>query len=163
MAWLDAFVLGVMLVCFVVGAWRGLVSEVFALIGWGVGFFAAHLFGEPVGEMLKPWVSDVTLRWLGGCAIVVVFVLILSALLRWLLRALVNATGLGPIDRVLGASFGLAKGVAIVLLGAVLAGLTVLPREAGWQEAHMAMPLETAVMAIKPKLPEGLAKRLRYR
>ena len=45
----------------------------------------------------------------------------------------------------------------------MLAGLTPLPREPVWRNAVLSAPLETAVTAMKPLLPEGLAQRIRYR
>src|SRR6266436_4735140 len=52
---------------------------------------------------------------------------------------------------------------ASVLVIVVLAGLTPLPREPFWSNALLSKPFETAAQALRPYLPEGLARRLRYR
>jgi membrane protein required for colicin V production len=63
----------------------------------------------------------------------------------------------------LGALFGLARGVLLLLALVMLAGLTPLPRQSWWRQALFAPPLETAVVALKPWLPAALAQRLQYR
>jgi membrane protein required for colicin V production len=45
---------------------------------------------------------------------------------------------------------------------ALAAGLTAVPREPFWREAKLAPPLETAAIAVKPYLPAALADRVRY-
>jgi membrane protein required for colicin V production len=83
--------------------------------------------------------------------------------LRWLATLLLKASGLRPLDRVLGALFGVARGALVVLVLVLLAGLTPLPQQQWWRQALFAPPLETAVLAVMPWLPPELAKRIRYR
>ena len=45
----------------------------------------------------------------------------------------------------------------------LLVGIGGFAKEAWWREASLSAPLETAVTASRPWLPEPLAKRLRYR
>jgi membrane protein required for colicin V production len=75
----------------------------------------------------------------------------------------VRASGLGPADRALGGVFGLVRGLIIVLVIVLLAGLTPLPREPFWRGALLSGPFETAALTLRPYLPEGLSRRLRYR
>jgi membrane protein required for colicin V production len=98
-----------------------------------------------------------------GFLAVFVAVLVLFALARWLLSLLLKAVGLAPLDRVLGAVFGIARGVLVVWIGVLLAGLSALPQQAWWRQAVLSPPLETAVLAAKPWLPPDLAKRIHYR
>jgi membrane protein required for colicin V production len=74
-----------------------------------------------------------------------------------------RAIGLGPLDRFLGAVFGIARGVLVVAATVLVGGLTALPQQAWWRDAWLAPPFETAVLAIKPWLPPAVAKRIKYR
>jgi membrane protein required for colicin V production len=69
---------------------------------------------------------------------------------------------LGGLDRVLGAVFGAARGLLIVLAAALLAGLTSAPRQAFWRDSVSGPLLARGVVAIKPLLPQTLTERLRY-
>jgi len=88
--------------------------------------------------------------------------LVVTTLATFLLSKIVAATGLGNLDRLLGALFGLARGLVIVLAFALLAGLTSLPLQRIWTDSASGSQLEQAALALKPWLPPAFAERLRY-
>ena len=45
----------------------------------------------------------------------------------------------------------------------LVAGMTPLPNAVWWRDAMLAPPLETVIIAAKPRLPADAAKRIRYR
>ncbi|MDO9602618.1 MAG: CvpA family protein [Rhodocyclaceae bacterium] len=164
---IDFVVIGVVLLSLAVGAWRGMVSEILALVAWVVAFLAARTWATPAGGWLATGLADPLAEPLtqqvAGFVAIFVAVLILFALARWVVSLLLRAVGLAPLDRVLGSLFGVARGVLVVWVGVLLAGLTALPQQQWWRQAVLAPPLETAVLAAKPWLPPELAKRIRYR
>jgi membrane protein required for colicin V production len=96
-------------------------------------------------------------------ALVVVAVLLFVSLLRFLLREMLKAVGLRATDRFFGAIFGIARGLAIAFVAVLLGGLAGMAREPWWANALFAPPLETAVIAAKPWLPEVVASRIHFR
>ena len=159
----DYAVLGVLACSVMLGLWRGVVSEILALAAWVVAFLAARVAGEEVANLLTRWIGEPVLRMAVGYATVVVGVLLVFALARLLLRLLLKAAGLGVLDRMLGGAFGVVRGMLIVLLAVMVAGLTPLPKAEWWREARLAPPLETMVLATRPWLPADAARRIRYR
>jgi len=159
----DWVALAVVAASLLLGLWRGVVSEILALVAWVAAFFAARQFGGDAGGLLTRWVADPAIAAAAGYAAVFVGVLLAFGAARLLLSMLLRAVGLGLLDRLLGSVFGVARGVAIVLAGVMLAGMTSMPKEQWWREAVLAPPLETAVVAAKPWLPSDVAKRIRYR
>lgn len=164
---IDFVVIGVVLLSLAVGAWRGMVSEILALVAWVVAFLVARTWATPAGGWLATGLADPLaeplMQQVAGFVAIFVAVLILFALARWVVSLLLRAVGLAPLDRVLGSLFGVARGVLVVWVGVLLAGLTALPQQQWWRQAVLAPPLETAVLAAKPWLPPELAKRIRYR
>ncbi|KAF7600524.1 MAG: colicin V production protein [Candidatus Dactylopiibacterium carminicum] len=159
----DLIFLVLMLLSIAVGLWRGLISEVFALLGLFVALFAAWelaWFCVPLMSALR--IAD-WLQWPLAFLVVFMLVLLLLGLLRFLLRGLLSIAGLSPMDRGLGALFGAARGLLLAVLAVAVAGMTDLPREPWWKTAKLAPPLETAVIAAKPWLPPELGKRIKYR
>jgi membrane protein required for colicin V production len=75
---------------------------------------------------------------------------------------LVRAVKLGFVDRVLGLAFGLARGLLIVLIAVLLAGLTRLPENRGWRDAMLSQPLEVLALSVRSYLPADLARKIRY-
>lgn len=159
----DYLVLGIIGVSLLLGLWRGVVSEMLALAAWVLAFFAARMGADTVAGWMKHSITDPMIRQGAAIVAIVVVVLLLVALVRFLLRELLKAIGLGVTDRMLGAVFGVLRGVAIALVLVLAGGLTTLPRQVWWQDAMLAPPLETAVIASKPWLPADVAKRIRYR
>lgn len=159
----DYAVIGLVVLSLLVGVWRGVVSEILALVAWVVAFVAARTWSVQAGEMLRFGLSDPAWQHVAGFVTVFVVVLILFALVRWILSLLLSAVGLAPLDRLLGAVFGVARGVLAAWVAVLLAGFTALPQQQWWRQAVLAPPLETAVLAAKPWLPPDLAKRIRYR
>lgn len=159
----DYVVLGVVGISMLLGGWRGVVSEILALVAWVVAFLAARTWAVAAGEIVAAEMAEPFLRQIIGFLVVFVLVLIAFGLTRWLISLLLKAVGLRPLDRLLGAMFGIARGALVVWVGVLLAGLTAIPQQVWWRQAALAPPIETAVLAARPWLPPELSRRIRYR
>lgn len=162
MTWLDYVVLAVLLISIAWGIWRGLVREVVSILGWVIAFLAANLFAGPVGEALPEAFHTAELRLAVAFVGIFIVSLVVTSLLGLLLSKAMHAVGLESLDRVLGAVFGVARGVLLVLAAALLAGLTPLPRSPAWRESILGPPVTDTARALKAYLPRSFAERLRY-
>jgi len=158
----DYVVLVVAGASLLLGVWRGLASEMLALAAWVVAFFAGRTAAGDVGAAFTKILPDPTARYVVGFAAVFLGVLVLFAVLRLALRGVLAAAGLGMLDRALGAVFGAARALVLLVAAVLVGGLTSLPQEPWWREALTARPLELAVVATKPYLPQTLAKRIKF-
>lgn len=159
----DYVLLAIVVLSALVGLWRGLVSEVVALLAWIVALGAAWLYASNVASMLGSYIAEPAWRQVAGFALIFVGVLLLAAILRFLLRELLRAAGLGPADRMFGTLFGVARGLAIAFVLVLVGGMLGMAKEPWWAGSLFAPPLETAVIASKPWLPEVVAERIRFR
>jgi membrane protein required for colicin V production len=162
MTWLDYAVIGVFVVSLAAGAWRGLVREVLSILGWVIAFLAANLFAGPLGPAMPDAIPSPELRIAAAFVAVFIASLFATALIGLLLSKIVKAAGLGGVDRMLGAVFGAARGLLIVLAGTLLAGLSSVPQQAYWRESASGPILTRAAETLKPLLPQSFAERLRY-
>ena len=162
MATFDYVVIGIVTISLVLGLWRGVVSELIALMAWVTGFMAALEFGADAGHAVFAGLTDPALRVLAGCVLVFVGVLVAMSVIRLAVRSMVKALGLSLSDRLLGMFFGLARGVLLVMMLVAAGGMTSAPQQLWWKEAALAPPLETAVLVAKPWLPDDLAKKIRF-
>ncbi len=158
----DYAVMIAMAVSVLLGAWRGVVSEILALAAWVVAFFVTRAEAPLAARWLAGQIAEPGMRLAVAYLVIFVGVLLLFGIARMLLSRLLSAVGLGLMDRLLGAFFGVLRGVLVVMAGVMVAGMTTLPRETWWQEAVLAPPLETAVLAVKPWLPAEAVKRIRF-
>ena len=142
--------------------WRGFVREVLALLSWILAFWLAKLFAAVVAGWLPSSWSHQGLRIaIGFVAVMLVSVLVLS-LISMLIVHLVKVAGLTASDRMLGAVFGLLRGVFIVVILVLLGGMTAEPREPYWRHALLSRPLEKMALWAKPWLPEDIARRVSF-
>lgn len=162
MTWFDYAVFAVLGFSFLIGVLRGLMRELISLAGWVAAFVLATVFSGEVARWMPESLGPLLAGLLAFLA-VFIGVLLVAFFIGLILSMLLRAAGLGVADRMLGAAFGFVRGVVIVLVAVMLAGLTPLPREAPWRQAMLSGPFETAVLALKSYLPDGLAQRLKYR
>lgn len=156
----DWVLLAVLLVSVVVGAWRGLVYEVLSLLSWVAALVVAQWFAADMGERLPLGGASETVRYLAGFACVFLGTLVLCLLLIQLLKKFISAVGLRPIDRALGAVFGLVRGVLLLLVLVLLVSRSPVQRSAGWQESVGVKWLGNAVKIVVPMLPADIARYL---
>lgn len=159
----DYFFLAVLGLSAAVGLWRGLVSEIMALVAWLAALFAAWRYADEAADLLAGMIAEPAWRQIAGFALIFVAVLLLATFLRFLLRELLRAAGLGATDRFFGALFGLVRGLVISFAVVLIGGLVGVSRESWWASAMFSPPLETAVIAAKPWLPDAVADRVRFR
>lgn len=117
--WILLAVLGLSLL---LGMWRGIVQEVLSLVGWGAAFYVSQMYAPLAAAWLPMEGSSQMLRYAAGFVVVFVAVLIATVLVSWVVKKLVSAVGLGPLDRLLGSLFGLMRGVVILLPKPLLPG-----------------------------------------
>lgn len=142
------------------GAWRGLVYEVLSVLGWAVSFYAAQYFAPLVSGWLPMQSSGDAVRYAAAFVLVFVAAVFTAGLLASLLKKLTEAIGLRPIDRTMGAAFGLVRGVIFLLAASVVVGMTDLKQSPWWQDSKGAPVLTATLNGLKPVLPEQFAKYL---
>ena len=162
MTWFDYAVIAIIALSVLLAVFRGVVREITALAGWAAALILSGLFAQELAQWLPAALSPM-LRAVIAYLVIFLGVLLLSGLAGVLLAKLFRVAGLGFTDRAVGALFGFVRGVLIVFVGVMLAGLTGLPKEPFWREAVLSGPVETAVLAARPALPKDLAQRIRYR
>lgn len=141
---------------------RGVIRELIALVTWIVGLIAA-IEGAGALADLAPWLNvPPEAKQALAFAVILIGVMILGAVVSRMLSSVVRAIGLGFTDRLLGAAFGVARGVAIVVLFALVAGVTALPKRDWWQNSALGQPLAQAALALKPYLPRAWAEKLDF-
>src|SRR5262245_60839936 len=130
------------------GIIRGLVREVLSLVAWIAAFVAANfLAGEVAAVLPKGWATE-ELRLLIGFMVVFLIVLVVMSVLAILASKLVKSAGLAWEDRAFGGTFGLARGLLMMIILVLLAGLTSLPRQAAWRNALMKDVLEATAKRV---------------
>lgn len=162
MTLVDLAVIAIVALSVLLSVIRGLVREVLALAAWVVAFLAANALAGAVAPWMPEALGTEELRLLAGFLCVFLGVLIAMSVLAMLASKLVKSAGLGLEDRLLGAAFGFVRGLLVVVILVLLAGLTSLPRLAVWRNAVLSGPLVAYAGIVKGWLPAELAQRITY-
>jgi membrane protein required for colicin V production len=141
-----------------VGLWRGLVLEVLSLLGWVAAYIGAQYLAPEAARHIPIGRPGSALNHAAAFASVFIIVLIVWALLARLLSFVIHATPLSPIDRVLGATFGVVRALVVMLAIATVVMLTSLAQSPQWRASHGAVWLNDALRGIRPFLPPRIAE-----
>jgi membrane protein required for colicin V production len=159
---IDIAVLAIVGISIALGVLRGLVREVLALVAWVAAFLLSNFLAPEAAKLLPQGMGSEEVRLLVSYVVVFIIVLLALSVLAILASKLVKVVGLGASDRAVGGIFGLARGVLVVLILVLLAGLTALPRQPAWRNGVLSGPLEAFAGHVKAWLPADLSKRIKY-
>ena len=142
------------------GASRGLVYEVLSVLGWAASFYAAQWFAPTVADILPLQSATDAVRYAAAFVLIFIAAIFAAGLVAFLLKKLIEAMGLRPVDRTMGAAFGLVRGLILLLAAAVVMDMTALKNSDWWQESKGALLLTATLKGLKPMLPEKFANYL---
>jgi membrane protein required for colicin V production len=153
LGWIDWTMLAVLALSVVAGTLRGLVSEVMSLAGWVVAWLLSQAWALDVAAALHIGEPGGQIARLAGLVITFVVTLLAWRVLTWLLQQVIHATPLAPLDRLLGAGFGVLRGGLILLVVVMMLGLTPMARQPAWQTSAGVRWLTGAQAVLAPWLP----------
>lgn len=158
----DYVILAIVALSLGLGWWRGFVYELLSLFGWMAAYFVARLFAPEIAHYVPDVVASDGAKTAVAYACLFVVTLIVSGILAWSLSKLVKFVGLGWMDGIMGAGFGVLRGMLLVLVLVLLAGLTSLPQQPFWRDAWSSQSLQKVALFTKDFLPEDAAKKVTY-
>ena len=144
----------------IVGAWRGLVTEMLSLAGWLVAYFGAQWFGPAAGQWVPVGEPGSRLNVVAGMVVVFVLAWLVWALLSWALVQVVRASALSGPDRAMGAVFGLMRGLLVALVVVTLVSLTPIAKWTPWQQSRGVAWMQVLLDGLRPMLPAEVLQYL---
>ncbi|HYN53362.1 MAG TPA: CvpA family protein [Methylotenera sp.] len=158
----DYAVLIIVALSVILSVMRGLLREVLAILGWVAAFYVAKTYTNQLVPMMPTDIPTESLRILAAFLVLFLATLLVASLLAIALSAIFKKIGLGWLNRLLGAAFGMVRGLLIVCILVFLAGLTNMPKDARWRNAMFSSPLEALVASMLPWVPVSIAKHVKY-
>ena len=159
---LDYCVIGIVALSSLLGLVRGAVKELLSLLAWVVAYIVAKMYAESAMRWVPSQLENPALRHAAGFVLVFILVMVLAMLVSLLLSASIKALGLGLMDRVLGLAFGSLRGLALVLILVLLAGITSLPHSALWRQSLLTPYLVKLAVMVQAWLPNDFVKHLQF-
>lgn len=148
----DWFVLLAVVLSTGYGFILGLARTLFGLASWVAALIGTPLLA-PLAIASTGWTQYPLAMW-----VIVFLALFLSVRLAGIALAKgLKASGLGGVDRLSGALFGLARAAVLIVLVVSVAYLMGAQRGAGWRASLSRPLLDAIVHQIEPFLPQRLS------
>jgi membrane protein required for colicin V production len=160
--WIDYILLAIIFVSALLSLWRGFVREALSLASWVAALWVALLFFHDLADWLARWIDTPSIRDAVGFGVLFVVTVLIGGLVSYLAGQLVARTGLTATDRALGVIFGVTRGIVIVAVLVLLAGLTTLPQDPWWQQSLLLQHFQEMAVWLKSFLPEDIARNIRF-
>ncbi|APZ42951.1 CvpA family protein [Acidihalobacter ferrooxydans] len=162
MNWVDFLIVGILAVSVIVSLFRGFVREALSLLSWVAAFWVGLVFASRLAELLPGAITSAYLRLGVAFGILFILTLVLGALFNNFVARLVQRTGLSGTDRALGAFFGVFRGVAMVVVLILFAGMTALPQDAWWHHSLFLHYFQDLAIWVRGLLPAHLAQQISF-
>lgn len=163
MIWIDYAIIALIAISSIIGLFRGFVKEAFSLLLWVLAIWVGLNFSREFSIFLESMISYPSARMAAAFALLFFITLIIGSLISYLLGELIEKTGLTGSDRFAGMIFGIARGMVVVSLIIMLAGLTPLPEDPWWKESALIPPFQSLAVWLREQIPFGLAGHFNYR
>lgn len=162
MIWVDYAILVVVALSALVGFFRGFFREAIGLATWILAFWLAFRLAAPGAQLLSQWISVPSVRLAVAFGVLFLVVLVVGAVINHFIARMVENTGFAGTDRALGGVFGVLRGVAVLAVLVLLAGLTPVPEDPWWNQSLFIGHLERGALWLRGWLPQDLAQEIRY-
>jgi len=155
MTWLDVAIIAIIALSALYGTVRGLIREVLSLAVWVVAFWLAFRYAPAAAVHLESYVQHDNARLLTAFVALFFAVLVVGMLISAIIIRLVKLGGVGGPDRVLGAAFGVMRGVLVVTVLVMVTSLTPLVDGEAWTGSGLVGYFETLADWSRDALRRG--------
>jgi membrane protein required for colicin V production len=167
---IDILIVLIFVLSMVFGLIRGFLKEVISVLSWIAATLVAMTFASPMAAHFAGTSSEVTntvgasaahsvsLVALGICFVVLfILTLFIGSIVGYVLSSVVNSVGLGFVNRILGACFGLLRGFILVIIFMFIAELTPLGSQPAWAQSVLVQDFQPTVAWFSNLVQPGIA------
>ena len=160
MNWADYAIISVIGLSLLISFVRGFVREALSLVTWIAAVWIAWHFYVDLANLLTNVIQTPSFRLIASFAILFIATLFVGAFVNYLLAQLIDNTGLGGTDRMLGIIFGAVRGLLVVTIIIMLARLTPLPKDDWWKNSLLIPRFESLELWMRDILPSSVLEHL---
>jgi membrane protein required for colicin V production len=157
----DLCIAAVILFSILIGIVRGFIKESISLVTWLVAIALSIYFAGNISQHMT-FTKIGLVKSMVAFLVIFVGVVFIGAIVNYMVGSFIRRTPFSLPDRILGSAFGLFRGVALVSILVLLAGLTPLPEAPWWQNSYSINKFQGFALWLKDRLPDETAKVFRF-
>lgn len=155
MIWVDYCILTVIVVSILIGILRGFAREALGLATWLLAGLLAWLLAQPFDRYLEAHIGVAAVRHATAYGLLFLAGLLIGGVLTSLIVSMIKQSRFSPADRTLGGGFGLIRGVLLVSLFVLLAGMTPISQDAWWRQSMLLPRFEPLAQGLGSLMPRS--------
>lgn len=155
--WADYAILLILALSAFISLMRGFVKESISIATWIIAILIALRFGGAFSNYLVKYIPAHTLRGAVAFGGLFLITLILGGIINILFSRLVDRTGLGGPDRILGVAFGLIRGGLLIAVLILLGQMLSMNQESWWHSSQLIPYFQSIAKWLEGFVPNQIA------
>ena len=150
--WVDLVIALVFAISTLIGVYRGIMREMLSVVVWTIAFILAIIHGKTAGELFT-FLDSAGAKKTAGMVLIFSSVIIIGFIVK---HFVFRSKGLGKpsgLDRFLGAMFGIARAVLVVVIALTLVSPTNLDNQTAFEKSILAPEFKSMVELMSVKMP----------
>lgn len=148
MSIVDLIIIVVMCLSVLVGFIRGFIKEVLSVCLWLAAIICAVLYTQDLQLWLVDYIEIPGVRVSAAFAIIFFVVFLVGSLVNRVLANVLQLSGFGLINRLLGVVFGAGRGILLIIAALLLLSPTAITKDIMFQESLLVPLLEPYVLQV---------------
>ena len=162
MNWIDLVIIILVILSAVISLMRGFVKEALSLAGWIVSFWVALTFAGGLANLLDNTIEDAILRLIFSFVVLLILSLLATSAVNFFANHLVERAGFAGTDRTIGVVFGTLRGILVVAVLVLFAGLTPFPQTSSWDNSFLLSYFEGMAVWLRDFMPSSVADSFKF-
>lgn len=162
MNWLDWLLVLFIMIAILLGFWRGLVREVFALLTWIVSLTIALNFTPKLSNLLINLITFPNIRYIASLMTLFMVAMILFGWFGDLVIQSMRLSRLSLTERILGMIFGGMRGYITLFFIIMLSSMTQLTETQDWNQSLLIHHIGQVARLVVSPLPAEFITQLRF-
>ena len=135
---------------------RGAIIELLNLSAWIIAIYSISKFGPMISRFIPANITNPLVKNLIAFIIIFILLAIIISLLKKVLTQVIDSIGLGTLNYLLGALFGIIRGVVICSIIILLLEVFNVDTHRSWQRAKIYPLIFPVVVWLSHTIPERL-------
>ena len=112
----DFILIGIISLSGIVALFRGFIQEALSLVLWVFAFMASLYLAEHLNSYISEYIENPELRRMVSLLAIFAIIIFAGGFVIKILRSLIHWSGMGGLDRLLGALFGCVRGIILIAI-----------------------------------------------
>ena len=154
----DIIFLIIIVISTILAIFRGAISEILSISVWIFAFLAMQHYGIYIDKYLPRSITNILIRSFLDFLIFFIILAVIVAILKKILAKIIAAIGIGGLDYLLGALFGIFRGILICSILVVIIEMFKIDTTHGWEKSRFAPVITPTVNWIVQAMPKSFDK-----